>query len=82
MRDIECVFSLRLNLNTFFSIFDDDADNKVTTSEIMEFGKKRNMQGMINLSGILLGGFGIQDYGKVRNDLNQERVIIFELVFG
>jgi len=60
-------------LNTFFSIFDDDADKTVTTREILQFGQKRNMQGMINLSGILLGGFGIQDYNKVRNE-QQERL--------
>ena len=47
LEDIECIFSLKLNLNMFFDIFDDDNDARVTTTEIMEFGKKRNMQGLL-----------------------------------
>jgi hypothetical protein len=33
----------------------------------MEFGNKRNMKGMINLAGTLLGDLGIQEYSRYSN---------------
>ena len=73
-QDIECIFSLKLNLNTFFAIFDINNDDIVRGGEIMEFGKRRNMRGMANLAGILLGDEGIQSQGF---EIRQKSVFVF-----
>ena len=65
-----------MNLNTFFAIFDINNDNIVRGGEIMEFGKRRNMRGMANLAGTLLGNEGIQSYTtaqKFQLMANQDR---------
>jgi len=72
--EVECVFKLKFNLNMFFSIFDNNDDNMVDTSEILQFGKNRNMIGMLNLAGILLGKGGIKDYSSMRGNALQEMV--------
>ena len=58
-----------MNLNHFFAIFDLNNDNDVEKWEVLEFGKRRNMQGMQNLAGILLGSEGIQDLSQVNTAL-------------
>ena len=72
--EVECVFKLKFNLNMFFSIFDSNDDNMVDTTEILKFGKDRNMIGMLNLAGILLGKGGIKDYSSMRGNALQEMV--------
>ena len=40
-QDIECIFQLKFNLNTFFAIFDFNNDQVVERNEVLEFGKRR-----------------------------------------
>ena len=56
-------------MNHFFAIFDLNNDNAVEKWEVLEFGKRRNMNGMKNLAGILLGSEGIQDLSQVNTAL-------------
>ena len=68
--------NLGLNLNTFFAIFDFNNDQVVERNEVLEFGKRRNMNGMVNLAGILLGGEGIKSVAAVHTQqlfANQKR---------
>ena len=53
----------------FFDIFDDDNDARVTTTEIMEFGKKRNMQGLLPNSSLPIVVFNLLTnvWNKQRN---------------
>ena len=63
-------------MNTFFAIFDFNNDQVVERNEVLEFGKRRNMNGMVNLAGILLGGEGIKSVAAVQTQqlfANQKR---------